>query len=131
MICPGNETFVFTCRGSQVFSLSWSVQPDYEIFTSKDVIKYTSRDDVTGVKDKRPPFTGLLVDVFNKSNTTSNHPVADLVSTLTVSTEGILNGTMITCTTLQKHTFLQLRSSIAFIRAGIYISSFFFLQNAC
>lgn len=119
MICPGDETFVFTCRDSQVFSLTWSVQPDYEMFSDRDVIKYTPRDDVNGKKDERPPFAAILVGVLNTSNTTLNHPAADLVSTLTVSTEEILNGTVITCTTRQKHDFSRLRSSITFIHAGV------------
>ena len=110
VICPGrNETFVFTCRDSQVFYLSWTVQPEYDRFSDTDEIIYLAKDeDMIGKNRSRGHglFIAVLVSIFNIANVTnSSLPVADLVSTLTVSTNGILNGTTITCST--DHSSIQ------------------------
>ena len=118
VICPdSNETFVFTCRDSQVFYLSWSVRPGYGIFSEKDRMLFAVIDG-TGRTERRPPFTGMLIGVFNISNTPSNQPIADLVSTLTVFNKNISDRTVVTCTTLQRNTSM-LRSQITFIIAGV------------
>ena len=104
VICPGrNQVFVFTCRDSQVSYLTWAVQPEYYRFSDTDVIEYSAKDEyLIGENRSRGHglFVGVLVSIFNISNVTnSSLPVANLVSTLTVSTDGILNGTTLTCTT--------------------------------
>ena len=118
VICPdSNETFVFTCRDSQVFYITWSVRPDYGIFSERDRMLFAVIDG-TGRTDRRPPFTGILIGVFNISNTPSNQPIADLVSTLTVFNKNISDRTVVTCTTLQRNTSM-LRSQITLIIAGV------------
>ena len=117
IICPGNnETLVLTCRDSSIFYLSWSVQPNYGRFTEKDRITYIPGSEVMK-EDNRGPFTGKLVDIFNVSNSTSGR-VADMVSTLTVSSKVLLNGTIISCTTWQKSDQSELKMSITLIFAG-------------
>ena len=121
IICPGNnETLVFTCRDSPIFYLSWSAQPNYERFDKKDRITYRPDSEVMK-EDERGPFTGKLVGIFNVSNTTTGRPVADMVSTLTISSKGILNGTNISCITWQETDDSELNISITLILAGIYI----------
>ena len=129
IICPGNnETLVFTCRDSQVFYLSWSVQPNYERFTEKDRITFTPGSEVMR-EDNRGPFTGKLVGIFNVSNTTTGR-VADMVSTLTISSRGLLNGTNISCITWQETDDSELDMSITLILAGIY-SCLFLTIHRC
>ena len=121
IICPGNnETLVLTCRDSSIFYLSWTVQPNYERFTEKDRITYRPDSEVMK-EDERGPFTGKLVGIFTASNTTTGRPVADMVSTLTISSKGILNGTNISCITWQETDDSELNMSITLILAGICI----------
>ena len=130
IICPGhNETLVLTCKDSRIFYLSWSAQPNYERFTEKDRITYFPDSEVMK-EDNRGPFTGKLVGLFNVSNTTIGRPVADMVSTLTISSKGILNGTNISCITQQKTDGSELNMSITLILAGIY-SCLFLTIHRC
>ena len=122
IICPGNnETLVLTCRDSQIFYLSWSLQPNYGIsrFNEKDKITYLANM-MEHREDMRGPFTGKLVDIFNVSNSTSGR-VADMVSTLTISSKVLLNGTIISCTTRQETDDSELKMSITLIFAGIQL----------
>ena len=117
MICPdGNEIFVFTCRDSQVLSITWTIHPTYGTFSDSDKMQFFAIDD-TGKPYVRLPFTGMLIGIFNKSNT---QPVADLVSILnfTVFNKNISDRTVVMCTTEQRNTSL-LRSQITLTIAGV------------
>ena len=122
VICPdSNETFVFTCRDSQVFYITWSVHPAYGRFSEKDRMLFAAIDDNRiGKPDRRPPFTGILIGIFNISNTPSNQPVADLVSALTVFNKNISDRTVVTCTTLQRNTSsLEIANYTHYCRCGV------------
>ena len=117
IICPGNnETLVFTCRDSQVFYISWAVQPNYPRFSKRDRITYVANAEKR--VDMRGPFTGRLGNV-NVSNSTTP-TLADMVSTLTVSIDGLLNNTIISCITQQNTLQLSEQNmSVTLIFAGI------------
>lgn len=127
IICPGsNETLVFTCRDSQVFYISWSVWPTHVRFSEEDRITYypTATNVTEYREDIRGPFTGELVGISNISNSTNlnsstTSKVADMVSTLAISSKGILKKTNISCITWQELDQSELRMSITLILAGI------------
>ena len=116
-VCPGNnETLVFTCRESQVLYLTWSFQPNY---TRDPRNRFTYSPATTiGKEFVSGPFTTILVDTFNVSNSTSPK-VSDMVSTVEVSTKRLLNETTITCITRQNIHQSELNMSITLILAGI------------
>ena len=120
IICPGNnETLLLTCRNSQTFYISWSAQSNYGIlrFTEKDRITYHAYMMENRV-DMRGPFTGKLVEIINVSNSTTGKLVADMVSTLTISSKALLNGTIISCITWHETDDSELNMSITLIIAG-------------
>ena len=117
IICPGNnETLDFTCRDSQVLYLSWSFQPNYTR-DPRDRFTYSPATNI-GRKFVHSLFTAILVDVSNVSNSTSP-TLADMVSTLTVSIDGLLNNTIISCITRQNILQSEQNMSITLILAGI------------
>ena len=65
----------------------------------------------------RGPFTAKLDNVTVTNSTTST--LADMVSTLTVSTNGLVNNTIISCITQQNILQSEFNMSITLIFAGI------------
>lgn len=87
-----------------------------------ETITFTPTDDI-GIPYTHPPVTRILVNISNVFNTTSDQPVADLVSNLTVSTEEISIGGIVTCETLQKN-LSKLTASINLIIAGAVLYNY-------
>ena len=121
IICPGNnETLVFTCRDSQVLYLTWSLRLNYTRDSGKDTRLIYTPARTIGTEYMTGPFTANLVDVYNVSNSTTP-TMADMVSTLTVSTKRQLNETNLTfsCITRQRIDQSELSMSIPLLFAGI------------
>ena len=96
-ICPrSNETITLICRDRQVVSMSWDVQPHhtYPDFKEEMIVYIPNDNNLIGAENIYGNFTGVLINITNKTNGT-----ADLTSTLAVLTTGIYNGTNITCRT--------------------------------
>ena len=110
-VCP-HTSITFTCSASQVSSLTWFALPYLD--EDDTVVIYASQDPHSRVIEN---FNVSLVSVNNRMSYT-----ADLISTLSVETERIDNGTKVACITLS-HT-----ESIKILKEGWYI---FLLRKLC
>ena len=94
--CP-NDVVTFICHGMQASEISWIVEPQIPRMVP---IKYTLAEHSVGIgqhllKNLTNHFFASLTNVTNIEG-----EVADMTTSLTVVTDGLENGTNITCSTL-------------------------------
>jgi len=95
--CPG-ETVTYTCTVNQGFQLDWIVEP----FLPAERIQFTTTDTIgrrlncTGVVCEDFDFVATLTNTTNPT-VVSGTNLADMTSTLTITTKVRLNGTVVQC----------------------------------
>ena len=94
-VCP-NEIVTYTCYDRQIEAIDWIAEP---YITAIDPIKYiasTATQEHGSAPINRTEFYATLVNVTQLNMTTG---LADLTTSLRVITDGLENGTIITCQT--------------------------------
>ena len=94
-VCP-NEIVTYTCYDRQILAIDWIAEP---YITAIDPIKYIASTAILERGSRpinRTEFYATLVNVTQLNMTTG---LADLTTSLRVITDGLENGTIITCQT--------------------------------
>ena len=113
--CP-NETVAFTCSDSQIVAVQWKLGMYIE--QGADQLTFISSD-LVGTQ----AIIHMDMIFANLSEVTRrNGSVADITTTLTIITHGLLNKTNISCITSTANNAIMSSSSCVFYFAGIYVN---------
>ena len=93
-VCP-NEIVTYTCYDRQILAMDWIAEP---YITAIDPIKYLAS---TATQDGSAPInrTEFYATLVNVTQLNMTAGLADLTTSLRVITDGLENGTNITCQT--------------------------------
>ena len=113
--CP-NETVAFTCSDSQIVAVQWKL--DMYIEQGADQLTFIFSDPVG---TQAIIYMGMISANISEV-TRRNESVADITTTLTIITHGLLNKTNISCITSAANNAIISSSSSVFYFAGIYVN---------
>ena len=110
-VCPG-EVVTYSCTVTQGFALDWIVEPFISIgdpirfvLDSTPVGRSVDCSGVTPPLCSNITFVATFTNTANRMTVTSG-PVADMTSTLTITTAVRLNGTVVQCRGTTESVFL-------------------------
>ena len=109
--CP-NDVVTYTCRETQVYEINWIVEPHNP---RMHPIRYTYNQHLLLI-NRTNHFFASLTNVTNIN--IMEERVADMTTSLTVVTDGLKNGTIITCLTVTGDLRVSSSSSSLYI-AGL------------
>ena len=104
-----NDVVTYTCQETQVYEINWIVEPH---IPRMDPIRYTYNQHPLLI-NRTDHFFASLTKVTNIEG-----EVADMTTSLTVVTDGLENGTNITCLTVTGDLKVSISSSSLYI-AGL------------
>ena len=110
--CP-NETVAFTCSDSQIVALQWKL--DIYIKQGADQLTFISSDPV----GTQAIIHMGMISANISEVTRRNESVADITTTLTIITHGLLNKTNISCITAADNSAIMSSSSVLYF-AGMF-----------
>ena len=108
--CP-NDVVTYTCQETQVYEINWIVEPH---IPRMHPIRYTYNQHLLLINRTDHFFASLT----NVTNINMEGRVADMTTSLTVVTDGLENGTIITCLTVTGDLKVSSSSSSLYI-AGL------------
>ena len=97
-VCP-NEIVTYTCYDRQIVAMDWIAEPYIPAYNPIKYVASTATLDVDSQPINRNKYLSATLVNITQRNMTAE--MADLTTSLRVITDGLKNGTIITCQTFR------------------------------